>query len=73
MKTSSKEVPRKELGRDTRGADVVSIESGNAAVQTIKRGLKPRHAQMIAFGGSIGTALLSAAGLSWQEADLYSC
>lgn len=47
---------------------VDSIETANIASnrilqhETTKRGLKPRHAQMIALGGSIGTGLFVGTG-----------
>lgn len=42
-----------------------NASAGNASVEVInhtKRGLKPRHAQMIALGGSIGTGLFVSTG-----------
>ncbi len=54
-----------EKGESTAKPHDVAIDSGEVypvTTQTTKRGLKPRHAQMIALGGTIGTGLFVGSG-----------
>ncbi|KAL2826545.1 amino acid permease/ SLC12A domain-containing protein [Aspergillus pseudoustus] len=41
---------------------IPDIHAGTSGPQTTKRGLKSRHAQMLALGGTIGTALFVSSG-----------
>ena len=63
--TDSKELHEKN-GADVRlsGSDPESASGdlGNVEAETTKRGLKARHAQMIALGGTIGTGLFVGSG-----------
>lgn len=47
-------------GKDTKPASTASMENFNSG--TTHRGLKPRHSQMIALGGCVGTGLFVGTG-----------
>ena len=44
------------------------VKTDEVKTDELKRGLKPRHLQMIAIGGAIGTGLFLASGGTVQQA-----